>query len=465
MPKLVIGKTPEQIAAEEAEKQREREIQIQQKNMEQQAKIEAMRKKQRQTKAAIIAVASILTVALLTFGTYNTFIRHNLTEDDMRPVVSEMIAASNFPSEGLDNYIRDNCDGFFERYYRPNNASSDIADIYVDKNSCNISRVKKLSSTLAQVYFSFDVVTQRKDFKVTDPAIISAFTKQGYLQQEEKPTEPETKPEEPTTENEEGNPEETPEENSENSENPEVPVEENSEENTSNGENQPNDNATPEGNIASDTKSANAATFSSNISGTVENYYITASGEVMQVGRIEKERYNFYMPVEYFIKYSKYVTDDDGKTVRAPDAVVVGGGYRPAGDMTLYTLDQADMTGEEFKNNPDAVYYYSAFYGNIEEVEDENTTNLIRTKVDNVLSDLYAGKDTSFDFKNFKKFNSFDAEYNGLNDIIVFKDTNALDVNTYVKYTIKTTQGFIFEVNAWMKVEENGSTYVITNLY
>ena len=49
MARLVLGKTPEQLRAEEAEKQREIEAQIQEATRQRQAKIEALHKKQKTT--------------------------------------------------------------------------------------------------------------------------------------------------------------------------------------------------------------------------------------------------------------------------------------------------------------------------------------------------------------------------------------------------------------------------------
>ena len=181
MARLVLGKTPEQLRAEEAEKQREIEAQIQEATRQRQAKIEALHKKQKTTKIAIIATASAVSAILLVFGTYNTFFKKTLTLEDVQPSINSSINSLNFPSEGLDNYIRENCESLFMKYMTYDMKNSNIKSVEVDKNSCYISRVKKLNSTLAQVYFSVDVIVHENDKEVTDPNIIDSLKKSGLL--------------------------------------------------------------------------------------------------------------------------------------------------------------------------------------------------------------------------------------------------------------------------------------------
>ena len=69
MAKLNLSKTPEQVQAEEAQKQREIEEAIQQSQMERQRKILALHKKQKTSKFIVISLLTVFGVALLTFGT------------------------------------------------------------------------------------------------------------------------------------------------------------------------------------------------------------------------------------------------------------------------------------------------------------------------------------------------------------------------------------------------------------
>ena len=71
--KLILGKTPEEQAAEEAKKQRELEISIQQSMIERREKIEALHKKQKINKIIILTTFGIVLTTLMVYGTYNTF--------------------------------------------------------------------------------------------------------------------------------------------------------------------------------------------------------------------------------------------------------------------------------------------------------------------------------------------------------------------------------------------------------
>ena len=76
--KITLGKSPEEQAAEEAKKQRELEAEIQQSIHERQQKIIALHKKQTTNKIIIGVITAIIVIALLIFGTYNTFFKQGL---------------------------------------------------------------------------------------------------------------------------------------------------------------------------------------------------------------------------------------------------------------------------------------------------------------------------------------------------------------------------------------------------
>ena len=114
--KLVFGKTPEEIEAEEAMKQREIEAQVQQAMFERQSRIEALHKKQKSNKIIVLTFTTIIVIALLVFGTYNTFFKKELTTTDISNQITKQTSSLTYPSEGLDNYIRDNSQGFFNKY-------------------------------------------------------------------------------------------------------------------------------------------------------------------------------------------------------------------------------------------------------------------------------------------------------------------------------------------------------------
>lgn len=460
MPKIVLGKTPDQLREEEAKKQRELEAQIQQSQLERRAKLEALHKKQKTTKIAIIAATSFIAASLFVFGTYNTFFKHGLTVDDVVPTINASIDSFRFPSEGLDNYIHDNCEALFAKYVSIDLKNSNISSIKVDTDSCYISRVKKINSTLAQVYFSVNVSVTEKDVEVTDPNIIRQLKGTGFVSY--------------TSENEESmvssvnaddSNDKASDKNKSSIETEESIASETVESSTSNASentdklSQITIEASPSG-LANATDTNNNSTFNSNVSGENRTYYVTDNGKIMQTGTVSTVRYNFYVPIEFYFVYSSE-PDEDGN----PTGEIVGGGFRPAGDMTLYSLEQADiivskLTDEE-KKNP---YYHSAFTCNEETLLDEETTRQIQVKVNNVLNDLYEGRDTSQEFYNFKKFNTFNSRYDGISTIYCYSEDNSIGYNTKVTYSITTSQGFSYKLETWMKVVQDGNSWVVIDI-
>lgn len=465
MARLVLGKTPEQLRAEEAEKQREIEAQIQEATRQRQAKIEALHKKQKTTKIAVIATVSAVSAILLVFGTYNTFFKKTLTLEDVQPSINASINSLNFPSEGLDNYIRENCEPLFMKYMTYDLKNSNIQSVEVDKNSCYVSRVKKLNSTLAQVYFSVDVIVHENDKEVTDPKIIDSLKKSGLLSNIPQTTQ--------TTETTDSNTESTTTtEPVESSTEPDSKVESSTD---SNPENNAADNAANPDNsskssddsssnpepVAADTPTgvANAEDggYSSNTSETqisLDQYYLGDRGKIMQKGSTSTVRYNFYVPIEFYYVYSGGYDEETGQ----PIGSVVAGGFRPAGDMTLFTLEQPDV------HTFDEIAYNSSFICDEETILGEETIRQIQVKVDKTLSDLYEGRDTSQDFYNYRKFNGFSAEYAGITELKSYSQKNAFGMNTHVTYSIKTSQGFIYTLETWMDVEQDGNSWVIKEM-
>lgn len=458
MAKLVLGKTPEQVRAEEAEKQRKLEIEIRERQLERQKKIEAMHKKQKTTKIVFIAIVCAISLSLLGFGTYNTFFKPTLSIDDVTPVINESINTFRFPSEGLDNYIHDNCEGLFNKYLVNDDkkVDSNVVDtIIVDKDSCYISRVKKLSGNIAQVYFSVNVTTKSKDIQVTDPLIIDNLKKNGFNinnnQKQTIETSNTQTSENDTSEND------TSENSTSESSISETSEEENSKLDTTSEESIESSEQSTENNTENSLISVEPiapATESTATSNTDDKtYYIDSYGKLMQVGVTTTVRYNFYVPIEFYYVYSGE-PDEEGN----PTGSVVGGGFRPCGDMTLFTLEQPDIS--DFTD----ITYNEAFDIGEEFLLDDKVTQKIRVKVDNILSDLYLGKDTSQEFYNYRKFNGYNAKYEGIEKIDCYSEKNYLGMNTHVTYKIITSQGFIYTLETWLNVEEDGNSYIIKEM-
>lgn len=442
--KLVLGKTPEDLRAEEAAKQREIEAQVQSAILDRQAKLEAMHKKQKKTKILVITWASVLSVALLVFGTYNTFFKHDLTVEDVQPAINQAVNTINFPAEGLDNYLRVNCTKLFEKYMTiDSNAGKNIKSVVVDENSCNVKRVKKLSTTLAQVWFAVDVLVTENDVEVTDPELIRQFKQADLIHEQVIATAP---PEDSDTDAE------GTDDSAVDDENGIDPVAVNDDESSAaettdaaTTETQTVETAAQPALANSTTGGYQYADFYSDIGGTEEHYYVSVNGKVMKTGTVTRQRYNFYLPIELYYQY-----DSEGKATAA--------GFRPAGEMTLYTLNMIDV--DDFAE----ITPNELFICDEEFLRDKETTNKIQIKVEKTLQDLYEGRDTSQDFYNYITFNSYDARFNNILSLESYDQTNALGMNTHVIYSITTTQGFNYTLDTWILVEEDGNSWVIKGM-
>ena len=447
--KLNLGKTPEQQKAEEAKKQRELEASIQEKIMERQAKIQALHKKQTSNKIIIFSVSAIIIVALLVFGTYNTFFKKGLTVDDVNAQITQKTSTLYFPIEGVNEYIVDNSQTLFDKYIRLD-PSYEYAK--VDKNSIYIDKLIKKTSTFAMVYFSMDVEVKAFDTVVTDPEVIKQLQRNGFgveptTTTTTQPTQTTTPPATPT-DGADGNDIQSAEPTSE-----EVPNEEVSAEDMLNAETSEETSeevSTEE--VATETTteevvnedvsmSANEISMSGGKGQDINEYYITAGGQIMQKGKTTVTRYEFCLPLE--------LVNDKEKGVSY---------YRPASDMSIYSLI------DPHQNDFEEITVHSAFLFNEDTLVEESEKNAAKIKVDKTLSDLYNKRDTSQDFLNVRQFNTYDATYISLDLFELHTETNALGYNATVTYTIKTSQGFYYSVSTYLLVEKSGTSWVIKKM-
>ena len=474
--KISLIKKPEELEAERALKQRELEAAIQAENLDRQERIVALHKKQKTMKIIIISILVIFFIAMLTFGTYNTFFKHVLDNTDVQRTVNGAI--NTYPVAGLDNYIRDNCEGMFVQ-----NLNYDISKydyVTIDRNSVYISKVRTQSNTLAEVWFSADVTVKESDTKVTDPAIIERLHKNGFGAVEATPTPiptpvpQETVPTETVVENAdviepvdnidemvytggaidvvpltinydpetpETSQETQPAETSETQPDATQPSETQPIE-TQPTETQPTTNP--------DDKEIGTVSVANSKNDERTEYYIVGNGTIYQRGKVITQRYNFYVPIEYYS-----VKDSD-------DMTVIAQGYRPASKLNIYVLNDINQT--EFEK---IIINDSFSFEGIAPVEPDDLT-AAKIRVNAILDDLYSGRDTSQSFFNYKTFNTYGASYGNMITFELYTDKNKVGFNAYCEYTIITEQGFTYQVNCYMVVEPVGSgqsrTWKITRI-
>lgn len=454
MSKLVLGKTPEDLEKERAAQQAQLEQEVQEAILERQAKITALHKKQKSNLIIVSTVSALVIGILLIYGTYNTFFKKGITIDDVNTAIGQARYTDVFPEAGLDNYIRDNCDALFDKYMSIDMKKSgkDIASVELDPNSCYIFKVRKISPTLAQVYFAVDVVTTEKDSVVTDNTVLEQLKRSGFsvdmntsVEVEgtteeiiEEPTETEVVDEVITEENEDELVEIVDENNDTDETTDETIVEDEtvSDDTVEPIVDEPVDDTIPTTDIE----------YKVNQNSESVHYYMSNNGQVMQSGKVSRERYYFYIPIELVYTY-----DTDGVTP-------VTSGFAPAGEMNLYSLNETDQTTfDEINTN-------SLFAFDDNNILDEDTTAKMQVKVNNTLRGLYEGTDTSQDFLNFRTFNNYNSSFVGIDKFEAYSVPNQMGYNVYVEYTITTAQGFNYKLATYMKVEQNGGTWVIKGI-
>ena len=455
MPKLILGKTSEEIAAEEALKQREREVAIQQEILDRQQKVIALHTAQKRNKIIIVAVASVVVISLLTFGTYNTFFKKGLQMDQVQAQIATNV--NYFPEAGLDNFIRDACEPLFFQSVSYDRSAYEWVDVVED--SVYISRVRTTSNNLAEVYFSVDVTMKPVDVLVTDQAVIDRLYRNGFANEvETTPETTETTPAETTP------PETTPEETAPEETAPAetVPEETQPVENAAYtfGNNEPqlvnlafvyepedvDPTATEEGtgeteettDPLDDAEMGSVDMKNNNARDEEIEYYVVGNGSIYQRSQPITVRYNFYLPVEFYYNY-----DANSNPITS--------GYRAASNLNLYVLNEVNQT--DFSSI--AVNSAYSFEG-IEEADEQSNT-AARIKVDKILGDLYSGRDTSQDFFNYRSFNTYGASYVRLVSFQLYNGYNGMGYNCEVSYSIQMPQGIQYTVHSYMIIEPVGS--------
>ena len=183
--KIKLGKTIEEIELEEANRIRELESEVQKRNEERDRRLRELIKKKKKDSRVVIIVASVIAFFLIVFGTYNTFFKKTYNQKEIGQIAQQSIP--NFPTSGLNGYIRNNFTTlFFNSVTYQTNDKSGIENVTPKLDSLSIDRVIQTNSKLARVYFSMDISTKTRDItngdgKVTTKGKIETKRYSFYL--------------------------------------------------------------------------------------------------------------------------------------------------------------------------------------------------------------------------------------------------------------------------------------------
>ena len=179
-------------------------------------------------------------------------------------------------------------------------------------------------------------------------------------------------------------------------------------------------------------------------------YYLSAGGKIMQRGKITTSRYICTFFVENYYEYA-----DEAETEPTVN------GYRPASEPTLYSLEYIDVNDFE----ADSIVIAEELKFDEEKAVDEQTLSAAKIKVEKTLGDLYAKRDTSQDVHLFRKYNTYDATFEGVSSFEYYSEPNDFGMNAKVVFTIKTQQGFVYKMTNYLIIEPDGNSFVITGIY
>lgn len=417
--KINLTKTPDQVIKEEAEAKKQQEAEIQASMLERQHKIQALHRVQTRNKWIIIFITSIIIIALLVFGTYNTFIKKGLTQQDVANTVYSIY--QQYPSEGVVGYLRDNTQTLFDKYIGFDKTLYESAK--VDKNSIYINDIYKIDDLTAQIDFSADVEVKAVDTQVQDLELMQQLINNG-LGYKEKVEVEKTEDDGATVMSQTLNTDGT------------------SESFATSTDASPTD-AEPDTATTDDAITVDEVTSTEG-----KKYYLNEKGQIMEVGDTTIMRYNFTIIVEYYAN-----TDANGNyTTR---------GYKAVSELALDELNyDGNVTGDKLQEITPSKYLTF----NEDSKADETTTNSAWTKVDKTLQDLYGGRDTTQDFQNLYSFNTYGAKYVSLDEFTLYTESNSLGYNATATYTIQTQQGFTYQINTYLYMEQSGASWVIYSI-
>lgn len=174
MAKLVLGKTPEDVEREEAQKERELEKQIIEQNDLRQKKLSDLYQKQKRNKTIVILCAILVFTILVVFGVKNTFFHKGLQMDEVNTQLAKYINPLYFPENGMEGYIKNNVENMLAKYISTNNQT-----VKIDPTTCAITWVTRLNRTNSRVYFTVDISTKAKDIIVSDETTITELKNRG----------------------------------------------------------------------------------------------------------------------------------------------------------------------------------------------------------------------------------------------------------------------------------------------
>ena len=164
--KFVFNKTREDNEKEEAKKQRELEAEVQNRNTIRSKKLEQLNKKTKQNKMIVIISMIVISSALLIFGTYNTFFKQPLTQQEVVQLIKQ--SDVKFNDGGIEGFLYNNIEEIFKDNTGVDSIKGGVEVYKLDLNSLRIDNIQSLNANTAYVEFYINVYSKGYDREEKD---------------------------------------------------------------------------------------------------------------------------------------------------------------------------------------------------------------------------------------------------------------------------------------------------------
>lgn len=207
---------------------------------------------------------------------------------------------------------------------------------------------------------------------------------------------------------------------------------------------------------------------------------------VNKISAISNTEANVEFEVDVFIKYAdKKTTDERGESILIEGESFIDTYYlacivaydipvdkegEAIGTSKVYSFASEVRYFTHKNNNENSVLKQSnslMFIADGEEIPayDEEATMLIKTNIENIFINLYAGRDVSTQFKPNRDFSDSTDEFLGFTSFVVYQADNPSGFNCIANYSVKTARGITYKNTCYLKIVKDGTSYKIEKMY
>lgn len=159
--RIKFGESVEDREKKEAARLRELEAQVQADSQERQQKMQRYIKSSKTKRIIVILIFTLLSIALLVFGTYNTFFKQETDMISILQYVNQNQRDTAFISSGVEGFLKENINVIFRDYFSIND--NNIEYYRIDEDSLYVTDIVEKNRSYANVYFKARIDTKYRD--------------------------------------------------------------------------------------------------------------------------------------------------------------------------------------------------------------------------------------------------------------------------------------------------------------